>query len=282
MGQFLLPIPDMTPADSTWAGTQGACATHAVRRLSAASLIIVNIGADHRITDFTKREFPFRNVNSKEKVMKTCGVTLMALLFVGAAANGALGEIIAFTNPDGPDHFDWAQSLDGSVNFNTGLDITASAADQSIFANPAHSSFQLYYEPSDGSGFMSTSAVDGNEILTDFSTFALPLQEGELAADSGGIWTQGFALTTQPGFGEINLADGESGYLMVKFVVFGEPGNFHHGWIGVTRDGITLDAFAWGYETEANTAIAAGAGIPAPGALALLGLAGLASRRRRR
>ena len=44
----------------------------------------------------------------------------------------------------------------------------------------------------------------------------------------------------------------------------------HYGWVAVERDyGIWLDAFAWGYETEAGTPIQAGA-VPAPGTLAAL------------
>jgi MYXO-CTERM domain-containing protein len=42
----------------------------------------------------------------------------------------------------------------------------------------------------------------------------------------------------------------------------------------------TVVDYAW--ENVAGTSIAAGAGIPAPGALALLGVAGLAGARRRR
>ncbi len=59
----------------------------------------------------------------------------------------------------------------------------------------------------------------------------------------------------------------------------------YFGWARFTvgadfHDGLTLTD--WAYESTSNTSIAAGAGaVPAPGALALLGLAGLAGRRRR-
>jgi len=57
----------------------------------------------------------------------------------------------------------------------------------------------------------------------------------------------------------------------------------HFGWIGVELNSSThlADAFAWGYESDPNTPIAAGA--PEPGSLALLacGVAGVAIRRRK-
>jgi hypothetical protein len=206
-----------------------------------------------------------------------------AIACTAAFSAAASAEIIAFTNPDGPGRFEWAQSFDGSINFNTGLDITVSAADQSIFGNPAISSFQQYYDSSTGSNsFLATSAGDGNMILTDPLALTLALQEGEFAATSGGIWTQGFSVVDEPGFGSINLADGESGYVMVQFAASGSFGDFHHGWIGVTREGSFLDAFAWGYETEFNTPIAAGAGIPGPAGIATFAAFGLLGGRRRR
>ena len=64
-------------------------------------------------------------------------------------------------------------------------------------------------------------------------------------------------------------------YLAVRLQL---DGNTHYGWIGVQRDGNKpfghrghLTPFAWGYETEPNASIAAGA-IPAPGTLGMLAL----------
>jgi MYXO-CTERM domain-containing protein len=60
-------------------------------------------------------------------------------------------------------------------------------------------------------------------------------------------------------------------------------GATHYGWgrmdVGATADIRTLAVL--GYESVAGTSINVGA-VPAPGAMALLGLAGLAGRRRRR
>lgn len=60
-------------------------------------------------------------------------------------------------------------------------------------------------------------------------------------------------------------------------------GGFHYGYIEATWTNATktFQILSAAYETDVNTAIAAGAAIPAPGAIALLGLAGLAGRRRR-
>lgn len=73
----------------------------------------------------------------------------------------------------------------------------------------------------------------------------------------------------------------QPGYVGLKLSIDGET---HFGWIGVVRggrDGIELDAFAWGYETTPDTAIAAGA-VPVPGTLAALAFgAGALGRRSR-
>ncbi len=50
---------------------------------------------------------------------------------------------------------------------------------------------------------------------------------------------------------------------------------------GAAGVGATRKVVDYGWESVANASITAGAGIPAPGAIALLGLAGLATRRRR-
>ncbi len=84
-----------------------------------------------------------------------------------------------------------------------------------------------------------------------------------------------------------NLPDpGVPGYLGVKIAnLDGGPG-FHYGWIGVIRNGGApgeegLQAFAWGYETEVGSPVAAGA--PEPGTLAMLafGAVALATRRKK-
>ena len=57
----------------------------------------------------------------------------------------------------------------------------------------------------------------------------------------------------------------------------------HYGWmrLAIGANTATRSVVDYGWESTANTSILAGAGAPAPGALALLGLAGLATRRLR-
>lgn len=96
------------------------------------------------------------------------------------------------------------------------------------------------------------------------------------------------------GFGVLSssLPGDSTGFLGVRFAIWNDAGtNFttHFGWIQVDWlgqglfGGVDLDLLAWGYETEPDTPIAAGAGLPAPGAAGLFAVAGaIAAQRRRR
>ena len=77
---------------------------------------------------------------------------------------------------------------------------------------------------------------------------------------------------------------------IIGFKFVAAAGTTHYGWMrfamgaatGSTTVGPTRTLVDYGWESTAGVAILAGAGaVPAPGALALLGLAGLATRRRR-
>ena len=77
---------------------------------------------------------------------------------------------------------------------------------------------------------------------------------------------------------------------IIGFRFVAAAGTTHYGWMrfamgaatGSVLAGPTRTVVDYGYESTAGASILAGAGIvPAPGALALLGLAGFASRRRR-
>ena len=68
------------------------------------------------------------------------------------------------------------------------------------------------------------------------------------------------------------------------FKFLAADGLTHYGWmrLAIGANTATRSVVDYGYESTAGVAIAAGAGaVPAPGAIALLGLAGLATRRRR-
>jgi MYXO-CTERM domain-containing protein len=76
---------------------------------------------------------------------------------------------------------------------------------------------------------------------------------------------------------------------IIGFKFVAAAGTTHYGWMrflmgaaGSSGTSMTRTVVDYGYESTADTSILAGAGaVPAPGALALLGLAGLATRRRR-
>jgi MYXO-CTERM domain-containing protein len=76
---------------------------------------------------------------------------------------------------------------------------------------------------------------------------------------------------------------------VIGFRFVASAGTTHYGWMrfqmgaaGSSGTSMTRTVVDYGYESTAATAILAGAGaVPAPGAIALLGLAGFASRRRR-
>jgi hypothetical protein len=76
---------------------------------------------------------------------------------------------------------------------------------------------------------------------------------------------------------------------LVGFRFVAAAGTTHYGWMRFLMGSqpasgnlVTRTVVDFGYESVAGTSILAGAGIPAPGALALLGVAGLAGARRRR
>ena len=76
---------------------------------------------------------------------------------------------------------------------------------------------------------------------------------------------------------------------IIGFRFVAAAGTTHYGWMrfqmgaaGSSGTSMTRTVVDYGWESDAAVAITAGAGaIPAPGAIALLGLAGLAARRRR-
>ena len=76
---------------------------------------------------------------------------------------------------------------------------------------------------------------------------------------------------------------------IIGFRFVAAAGTTHYGWMrflmgaaGSSGTSMTRTVVDYGWESAAGVAITAGAGsIPAPGAIALLGLAGLAARRRR-
>ena len=138
--------------------------------------------------------------------------------------------------------------------------------------NPWSSTTLNFFNPSNPTG--------GVYVRTSTATPGVSnLAAGTLIGASS-LYTSGAAQTT--GSNPFNLNSSDN---IVGFRFFNEASStIHYGWFRVSLAG-TLAAqprtlVEYAYESEAGVAIAAGA-IPAPGAIALLGLAGLAGRRRR-
>jgi hypothetical protein len=217
---------------------------------------------------------------------KAAGRAAAALTAGAAIAAGtqAYADPIRFDNPapGDPGHFDWQQG-DG-YNPLTWLDITRPSTDQgdyyyaysnaplvgqyfgeqpyvnydfgpSGYVAKQYMGFPIYYHLT--KAFAGGAVIDGSQYFDSLSDHVVDL--------------------SYYGYGVYSFFDITARYMGVAFEDYN--GRTHYGWIGVTRNGTDLDAFAWGYETTAFTPIPAG--IPEPGSLALLALGALAAVRRR-
>ncbi len=185
-----------------------------------------------------------------------------------AAGTQAYASPVRWDNPSpgSPGHFDWAVA-----GVRTGLDITQSAASQAD-GDEGPVVFEQYLP---GAGFGAVYAPLGGGVeVGGYGDYLLdPVPRGS-AIPSGATWGD-YGFTSYPGYGS-ELPEGVRVYLGLRF----DPGDgMHYGWIGVVRDNLELDPFAWGYETEAGVPIP---GTPEPGTLALLafGVVVVAGRRR--
>ena len=187
---------------------------------------------------------------------------------------------IRFDNPQGPNHFDWSVPDIGDEVILSILhgpeDQNAVIGDSGGFrqrnrdglgtdvrrAGPFGEGPEFTFAPSGGSKLL-VGLTPGDEI---------PSTTADGFTSSALVWE----FAPQAGDPNTLLPEGEEIYLGVVFDL-GAGDQF--GWIGVVRTGITLDAFAWGYETEPGVPIAAG--VPEPGTLSLLVLGSAALLRRR-
>ena len=194
----------------------------------------------------------------------SCALTATVAMVVAGFANAA---VVEFQNPAGPGHYDWVPGVDES----RWLDITQSAANQ---ANADTFSALRQDIFSDGSSQLGSSGNPGEmriELAPPLDFF--PAGHAENTEVPSGLNTATGALIVFPGFGEA-FPEGEPHYLGVQFDL---GGGTQYGWIGVTRIGLELDAFAWAYETEPGVAIVT----PEPGAISMLLLgAGMLTTRR--
>ncbi|MCP4245458.1 MAG: PEP-CTERM sorting domain-containing protein [bacterium] len=204
------------------------------------------------------------------------GAAALAAATAIAAGTQAYADPVRFDNPAGSGHFDWF----GPPISNRYLDITLPAAGQTP---TTHSSLPNEFWHSIQSTSSIIRGADGGagsalQATGYYNYMAAPFTAAQLIPDAGFAWASLSGYVYNAGYGGSELPEGVPTYLGVRF----DPGDGnHYGWFGVVRTGMALDAFAWGYETEANTPIPAGA--PEPGTLALLafGAVGVVGRRRR-
>ena len=216
------------------------------------------------------------------------------LLTIGTAAagmvlgNAAYASIISFENTL-PGGFDWMAGTGGP---STLLDITLSPDNQTtadFYKSFIQYNVGYYFNifsymgyqfktPSDISADgMNATAINLDDLI-DASVFNGISYEARSA----------FYLIGNPAGSYPYLGDGTSDYLGLRFF---QGTDVHYGWIEVLWNptDTRFDALAWGYETEADTAIEAGAretagDIPEPGTLGLfaVGVTTLAIARRRK
>lgn len=202
------------------------------------------------------------------------GAAALAAAAAIAAGTQAYAAPVRFENPPGPGHFDWAAGL-------VLLDLTLEAGLQGGGEAPS----SLMHMPS-ANGYVAGRGPGPAEIRADGAYRVLaPFSVGELIPDGGSWNVYGFSAYEPYAAGL--LPEGQPTYLGARFDL---GAGTQYGWVGVVMTNlggelpanIELDAFAWGYETEAGVPIPAGA--PEPGSLALLafGAAALAARRPRR
>jgi MYXO-CTERM domain-containing protein len=110
---------------------------------------------------------------------------------------------------------------------------------------------------------------------------------GNLAAGTVIGSTGSFNTATSNVYGTASAGWQYSATNMIGFKFVSSAGTTHYGWMrfamgapGSAGTAMTRTVVDYAYENVANTSITAGT-VPAPGAIALLGLAGLAGRRRR-
>jgi len=216
---------------------------------------------------------------------------ILAAVASAAWAALAVAEPMRFENPTGADRIDWE---------NFWLDITLPASEQTGVRTDSTAENSVFEEPPNDPH---ASEVTRNSNLSPGGSMSflvepnlvniVPLQFGDLIGPGGQIPNGGAGSF----FADV-FVDGELSFSRVRFPLgrsfIGisfldrnvDPFATHFGWMEVNLfqrpDGThKVDALAWGYETEPETAVRAG--IPTPGtAGAFVILGAVALRRRRR
>ncbi len=214
-------------------------------------------------------------MNKKRTHRRMIQVPALMAVLVLAASTHVYANPVRFDNPPGGGHFVW---YGGTPSYPVALDMTLDAPSQTGVATFGPTEFHQSNEPGTPNNFVSGALNSELQVGGPYGDMLLGVDFGD-PIPSGLAWRT-FGYIYYPGDPWF-LPEGVETYLGVTFsMVVG--GDMHYGWIGIVRTDIELDAFAWGYETDAGVPIAAG--VPEPGSLALLalGAAGVAGRRRRR
>lgn len=142
--------------------------------------------------------------------------------------------------------------------------------------NPWSSTTLNFFNPTAPTGGVYMRLTSGGAPASGVSNLA-----GGTIIGSASTWSAGAAQTTGPGAFVFNSSNNVVGFRFNNEAA----GTLHYGWMRIslagTLQGQPRTLVEYAFESLAGTSIAAGA-IPAPGAIALLGLAGLAGSRRRR
>ncbi len=179
-----------------------------------------------------------------------------ALAAAGAIAGGtqAYAAPVRFENPPGAGHFVWPSAGSSAVQAQW-LDLTQDAASQPPIGDPVGAT-SIRQIPS-FIGYTDGPYVEPQvEGLFAYPFDLLGVDAGTMIPTPGAAWAVGYsAYLSYPGY-ESAIPDGATTYLGVRF---NGPG-YQYAWIKVERSGDSLDALAWGYETDPGVPIAAGAG----------------------
>lgn len=199
-----------------------------------------------------------------------------------ASGTQAYADAIRIENPPGPCHFDWARQL--SENLRGGvLDVTLQPTEQDIASPYPDATGPSEFEHSAYMGFFS----DSSRIVTAYYGYSGAAVESVSLLACGQYYGSAYRVTSPAN--ELGVPDpaamlsfegatnvipsynsycsplipeGAPTYLGIRFDL---GAGTQYGWIGVTRDGLALDAFAWGYETTPGASILPGEGTVQPG-----------------
>lgn len=220
------------------------------------------------------------------KAINPSGQDCLVLAAAITAATVAYADPVRYDNDT---NYTWLYSV---------LDLTKSSADQVggsqddvtgssfylDFARDGYSYFLYELTYTDGRGGQLWSGGRN-------SRYSVPFNSGDLIGSDNpgdGVWRLRSVLEfswsycteyyCDYGYRGLLPKDGSQTYLGARLSI---DNQLHYGWIGVTNNRGVIDVFAWGYESDPEVAIRAGA-VPGPGALGVLaiGAAGALSRKR--